>query len=919
MHIRFQKLPHCSNCVGSKWPDKGFVPASGSGENGVLVVAEACGEHEQIEGMPLVGKAGYYLWQQLKRIDIDREGFKCHNVLSCRPPFNKLSEMSYEEDAISYCSPLLDTTIREMREQHASSGKTFVIVTLGQIAFRRILGLSKKDPLLREDYLCYPIWSEKYGAWIIATDHPSYLMRGYNHKVPVLQFAFKRALEIAESGLKLDDHQYLLDPPPGTLQEWLRGYERALTSDPQGTFLSYDIETPYKQGQSEDALAKEEDGEDYRILRISFAYKPNEAISIPWQASYLPYIEELFKSPGPKVGWNSANYDDPRILQHMEIRGDRLDGMLCWHVLNSALDKALGFVTPFYVPTTGMWKHLSDSQPAFYNAKDADMALRCFLGIRRDLIKNKQWETLDRHVIQLNRVLTYMTGKGVKLDQNGRAAAEGKLQDLLDATELHMEAVVPQEARKIKLLKKAPKDLTGWTESTQDFPVEYCSSCGLQKPKRWKKHLTLCSGRDISSFMEPFPVWVRPLEFKVSKLSLTNYQKAMRHQAIINRKEGKITFDEKAILKLIKNHPQDLLYPRILEHREYQKLLSTYIGITQPDGSIRGGMSTGRDGRIHTLYTHNPSTLRLASQNPNLQNLPRPKGPDDLASIIRNLIMADDGMVFAARDYSGIEAVLVGYFASAPRYIRLAKMDIHSFYTAYALNQLDGRVHSNDLPILSWDDEKLARRLSEIKKEFKHERNNLYKHLIHGGNFKQGPKGAQEKIFLETGIEYPVSLVAKVMSIYFELFPEIPKWHTSLLLQAERDGFIRNPFGYIHRFSKVFDYEKVGNKWERKPGPETNKVIAFLPQSTAAGIIKEALLRLYFERFEEAGQWLRLQVHDEIFSEVPEHLAHQVDAVKKEEMERPILALPLPASYGMGEYLVINTEEKFGKRWGEMR
>jgi DNA polymerase I-like protein with 3'-5' exonuclease and polymerase domains len=329
-------------------------------------------------------------------------------------------------------------------------------------------------------------------------------------------------------------------------------------------------------------------------------------------------------------------------------------------------------------------------------------------------------------------------------------------------------------------------------------------------------------------------------------------------------------------------------------------------------------MPTGSDGCIHTLYTHNPSTLRLASQNPNLQNLPRPKGPDDPATIIRNLVVAHPGNVFFARDYSGIEAVLVGYFAMAPRYIRLAKMDVHSFYTAYAIHELDGRIKGNDLPLLSWDDDKLRARLAEIKKEFNHERNTLYKHLIHGGNFKQGPKGAQEKIFLETGIEYPVSLVAKVMSIYFELFPEIPKWHSTILHQAEKDGYIRNPFGYVHRFHKVFDYEKLDGIWHKKPGPDTNKVIAFLPQSTAAGIIKEAILRLFYNRFEEAGQYLRLQVHDEIFSECPEPIWQQIDAIKKEEMERPIIALPLPASYGMGPYLSIDTEEKVGLRWGSM-
>jgi len=276
-------------------------------------------------------------------------------------------------------------------------------------------------------------------------------------------------------------------------------------------------------------------------------------------------------------------------------------------------------------------------------------------------------------------------------------------------------------------------------------------------------------------------------------------------------------------------------------------------------------------------------------------------------------------MTFIARDFSGIEAVLVGYFAMSPRYIRLAKLDVHSFYTAYALNQLDGRVKSADLPDHTWPDEKLIPHLAAIKKEFKEDRNNLFKHLVHGANFMQGARGAREKILLETGIEYPVDLVSKVMGVYFELFGEIPKWHQQVLGQAEKDGYIRNPFGYIQRFNKVFDYERRNGEWLKTPGPQANQVIASGPQSTAAGIITEVMHRLYFQRFEEAGKFLRLLVHDELFLEVKKGDEDRVDGILKEEMERPVPQLVLPEEWGMGPCLGILTEGKRGDIWGDMK
>ena len=330
-------------------------------------------------------------------------------------------------------------------------------------------------------------------------------------------------------------------------------------------------------------------------------------------------------------------------------------------------------------------------------------------------------------------------------------------------------------------------------------------------------------------------------------------------------------------------------------------------------------MRASRDGKIRTTFLHNPSTLRLASRGPNLQNLPRPGKEGDLQSLIRNLIIPEAGNIFGARDFGGIEAVLVGYEAQSARVIRLAKMDLHSYYTAYALNQLDGRVSSNDLPHIDWDDEKLSRRLVEIKKEFKEDRNTLFKHLVHAIHFGQGPQGAQEKIYKETNILHPIKKIAYVMNVYKELFPEIPKWHNTIRLQAHNSKLLRNAYGYIHRFNAVYSYKRnpIG-EWEKVLGDDAEAVLAFRPQSNAAGIMKDTLLRLFFDRFEEAGQYLRLTIHDEVFWECPIDKLESVDAIVKQEMEKPIDVLPLPTSYNMGTHLSILTEGKSGFRWGDM-
>lgn len=632
--MRLIKPDSCRTCVGYSWGCDGYVPASGSGDNGVLIVAEAAGEHEADQGLPLVGKAGYYLFQQLQRVGVEREGFLIHNVLSCRPPDNKLAKMPYEESVIASCSRNLDDTISRHLAKCRDTGRTPVIVTLGRISFKRVMGLGDKNPIFGYDYLCYPLWNEKYRCWVIAADHPSYLMRGNHHLVPLLQFAVTRALEIAKDGLQLENPPYLLDPLPAEFQQWAKGYQRQWERDPDETFLSYDIETPHKQGSDEEELDRE-DELDYTILRCSFSYRPGDAVSVPWRSEYLWTLQELFSHPGAKVGWNSASYDEPRIKAQMTMRGDLLDGMLAWHVLNSNLPKGLGFVAPFYAQKMGMWKHLSSDQPARYNAIDADVALRCWLGIRKDLKAHNQWNVFERHIIKVNRVFQYMSAQGVKLDRDLRAESEKKLRGLLDEVAAEMQAAIPEGAKQLQVYKKEPKEKDGLVKVDGTTTTKRCIRCGdlgvgaAHFKSIGKKRLKAgesenpCYGSKAEKAEVATQLWARVIPWSLSKAGLERYQGVMGHKAIIDRKKDKVTFDEKAILRLQKAYPKDRLYPVILRFRSIQKLLGTYIGETQEDGKVRGGLPTDRHGIIHTEFSRNPETLRSASRNPNLQNLPR--------------------------------------------------------------------------------------------------------------------------------------------------------------------------------------------------------------------------------------------------------------------------------------------------------
>ncbi len=109
---------------------------------------------------------------------------------------------------------------------------------------------------------------------------------------------------------------------------------------------------------------------------------------------------------------------------------------------------------------------------------------------------------------------------------------------------------------------------------------------------------------------------------------------------------------------------------KILEYRELQKLLSTYID-TIPD-------MVGEDGRLHaTFLQYGTTTGRFSSNNPNLQNIPikTEKGKN-----IRNAFVSDKGYVLASFDYSQIELRIAALLSQDDFFIKTFENngDIHT-------------------------------------------------------------------------------------------------------------------------------------------------------------------------------------------------------------------------------------------------
>ena len=103
----------------------------------VLIVGEAPGKNEDLQGEPFVGAAGKYLNELLELADLGREDVYIANVLKCRPPGNR----NPQPDEIQACAQFL-------REQTRTIDPEF-IVTLGNFATKFILKTDRGITSLR--------------------------------------------------------------------------------------------------------------------------------------------------------------------------------------------------------------------------------------------------------------------------------------------------------------------------------------------------------------------------------------------------------------------------------------------------------------------------------------------------------------------------------------------------------------------------------------------------------------------------------------------------------------------------------------------------------------------------------------------------------------------------------------------------
>lgn len=152
---------HVNKCTACQLCRTRRRPVMGRGDHTgkLMLVAEAPGGQEDLEGMPFVGAAGRMLDELLTSVSIRREEIYITNILKCHPPGNR-DPFEEEKEA---CMPYLKYETYLLKPK--------IIVCLGRVAAQR---------LIAPDYRItrrHGTWVERKGCFLTATYHPSALLR----------------------------------------------------------------------------------------------------------------------------------------------------------------------------------------------------------------------------------------------------------------------------------------------------------------------------------------------------------------------------------------------------------------------------------------------------------------------------------------------------------------------------------------------------------------------------------------------------------------------------------------------------------------------------------------------------------------------------------------------------------------------
>jgi DNA polymerase-1 len=564
-----------------------------------------------------------------------------------------------------------------------------------------------------------------------------------------------------------------------------------------------------------------------RLLGIAFCWKGREAWYLPYSESLIPNLQSLFSNPAEKIGHN-LKYDLSVLLNHgIAVSGPFFDTMLADTLAAPDRRHSMDYLSEILLNYTPV-KLAHIAQPAAAPPPSGDLfdfAEQAKASKELD-IASIPLEKLAEYAAEDADVTFQLAGKiHPLLDEAGQAKIlreiESPLLPVLVRMEMEGIAIDPQALKDIGV--ELQQQIDGLAQSIQQHAGR---AFNIASPKQLG-------------------------EILFDQLGLADKAK--------KTKTGQYKTDEQTLATLEGKHP---IISDILSWREATKLKSTYLDALPK-------FIVPQTGRIHTHFHQLvAATGRLASSDPNLQNIPV---RSEAGRKIRKAFVPRKGHVLLSCDYSQIELRVMAALANDATMIEAFRnhTDIHTI-TASKVFVVEPENVTSDM-----------RRTAKM--------------VNFGIIYGISAFGLSQRLAI------PRAEAAAIIEAYFREYPAIKDFMELTVAEARESGYVETLSGRRRYFPDL----NSANQNIR--GNAERAAINTPIQGTAADMIKLAMIRINALLREKPWQSrMLLQVHDELVFDLARE---EEDELVPQILEIMRNALPLPHG------VPVEVEHGTGSNW----
>jgi len=612
------KPDFCDECGLFRTCNSPKMSYTGNGKKKTLIIAEAPGEEEDLQGIQLIGPAGQLLRNSLQslKLDLDNDFWKLNSV-NCRPPKNRKPT----KKEIQHCRPNVEQVIQQLKP-------TFIWLMGGVAIDSLFMDIISGEQSIGK-WRRYVIPFHKYNAWVIPMYHPSYINRNKDAK---LKMVFENDLQYAASCLNFERPIKIdYDSKVKQLTNFSEVMEALYKVDNEAKEIFFDYETsslnPYNGNQ--------------KIWSVSFATNSEEAFAFPlhhpnaWGEIELFAIEEMWKgilkNPEIKKSAHHLKFEDKwgRGVLKTKTQGWEWCTMTTQHILDDR-PETTGLKFQAFV-RWGVLDYEKDVQK-YINETDEKGYNKLYLCPIPKLLQYGGLDSLFGFKL-LEEQKSQMQRQ--KVLQKGNSLFIEGMQALCDVEENGIGADTNYYVGEHKRLSSQIQDLESLLANSIEART-YFQNAGVA--------LNVKSTKDLNYLL-----------FDLLKLTPTKLTDG-----------GKNSVDFESLALIETDFTRNLIkYRKLLKTRD--TYLAQFLREICPDG------------RIHpTFNLHFARTFRSSSNNPNFQNIPvRDK---EAKRSCRQGLIPSKGNQIAEIDFASLEVRIMACYSHDPvlmSYIYDKTTDMH--------------------------------------------------------------------------------------------------------------------------------------------------------------------------------------------------------------------------------------------------